>query len=243
MLRASAEICNSTRSSPGAIDSSTVHFVVDLARVIPVAVPTVTDERYEDPSRQKVSVYQHERIVGDLAPKRRCQHDLAVLEAPKRRGREQMRAHRHQNREPDQRVPAVAASSLGSTKMGARFCVESATLSVEPSTPYIANPRHACRRALACAHFCAHISNSRSSGSAPTFSRASATVLGTTVFVRPGSTNFNRPTRSWIGQFRNIAIPITSHTTCSAGSRRRRTVAVPVASPRRREPTSGPRAF
>jgi hypothetical protein len=54
------------------------------------------------------------------------------------------------------------------------------------------------------------------------------TVLGATVSELPGSARSSLLTTSWIERFRNSAIPMTRQTTCSAGSRGLRSVAVPV---------------
>jgi CO/xanthine dehydrogenase Mo-binding subunit len=61
-------------------------------------------------------------------------------------------------------------------------------------------------------------------------------MLGATVSELPGNARSSLFTTSWIDRSRNSAIPMTSHTTCSAGSRRLRTVAVPVASSAGRDP-------
>jgi hypothetical protein len=73
-------------------------------------------------------------------------------------------------------------------------------------------------------------SNSHSSGSAPRRARACATELEATVFWPSalGNARSSGRTTSVIGRSRRSAMPMTSQTTCSAGSRRFLSVAVPV---------------
>jgi len=90
--------------------------------------------------------------------------------------------------------------------------------------------RQRSRSALASAHWVAVRSKSHSIGSTPNRARAWAIELGATVRM-PSSVGIARS--SWratsvIERSRMSAIPITSHTTCSAGKRRFRSVAVPV---------------
>ena len=99
-----------------------------------------------------------------------------------------------------------------------------------PRAPTDLDVPQLCMRALWWVQCSAEIENSHSIGSAPSRARASTTVLGATVSEMPGSARPSLLTTSWIERFRNSAIPMTSQTTCSAGNRRVRSVAVPVAS-------------
>jgi len=80
-------------------------------------------------------------------------------------------------------------------------------------------------------HASAERRKSHSIGSSPGLARAWATVLRATGsrFPLRGSARSSLSTTSEIGRSRISAMPRTNQTTCSAGNRRRRTVAVPVA--------------
>ena len=95
---------------------------------------------------------------------------------------------------------------------------------------YSANPFQRSRSALRFAHSSPVRKKSHSIGSDPSRARACVSALEATVRLPsgPGRASSSCSATSEIGQSRMTAIAITSHMVRSAGSLRRRTVAVPV---------------
>lgn len=195
----------------------------------PVATAPAGGDAQEHGRREEATIEDRERVVRDARPELLRRVELiAAAVRPEPDAREEVRAQHHERDHAGHRVAALASLAAGLTTevrsilRRIRYTHSAPVDAVEPeASPAIA-------AALVCAHADALRPKSHSIGSLPSRARACEIELRATVPPPPGNARSSLLTTSSIGRSRNNAIPRTTQITSSTGSRRRRTVAVPV---------------